>query len=142
MNDLFDCPIVQLLKTAMNEKRYLQLNDIDAYKAAFKFSNDVWNVVARWDHFTEDTVGKQFCRAADSVSANIAEGFGRYNKCEKIHFYRIALGSVWECLDANKKAKKRQLVTAETYAARLATLRALPKLINQLIKYTNLTLEK
>jgi four helix bundle protein len=126
----------------MNEKRYLQLNDIQAYKAAFKFSNDVWSVVARWDYFAKDTLGKQFCRAADSVSANIAEGFGRYNKREKIHFYRIALGSVWECLDANEKAKKRQLISVETYGAFLAVLRDLPKLINQLIKYTNLTLEK
>jgi four helix bundle protein len=126
----------------MNEKRYLQLNDIDAYKAAFKFSNDVWSVVARWDYFAKDTLGRQFCCAADSISANIAEGFGRYNKREKAHFNRIALGSVWECLDANEKAKKRGLIPAETYTAHLAVLRSLPKLINQLIKYTNLALEK
>ena len=126
----------------MNEKRYLQLNDIDAYKAAFKFGNDVWDTVAKWDHFAKETLGRQFCRAADSISANLAEGFGRYHKREKIQFYRIALGSTWECLDANEKAKKRQLISPTDYERFLSTLRTLPKLINQLIKYTNLTLQK
>ena len=126
----------------MNEKRYLQLNDIDAYKAAYKFGNDVWDTVAKWDRFAKDTLGRQFCRAADSISTNLAEGFGRYHKREKVQFYRIAMGSTWECLDANEKARKRQLISSDEYAHFLATLKALPKLINQLIKYTNLTLEK
>jgi four helix bundle protein len=120
----------------------LQLNDIDAYKAAFKFGNDVWDTVAKWDYFAKDTLGRQFCRAVDSISANIAEGFGRYHKREKVQFYRIALGSTWECLDANEKAKKRQLISPTDYERFLGTLKTLPKLINQLIKYTNLTLEK
>jgi len=30
--------------------------------------------------FAKDTIGKQFARSVDSISANIAEGFGRYTK--------------------------------------------------------------
>ncbi|MBZ0199710.1 MAG: four helix bundle protein [Ignavibacteriaceae bacterium] len=40
------------------------------------------------------TVGFQFVRAIDSVSANISEGFGRFNKGNKIRFYRMSLGSI------------------------------------------------
>ena len=55
------------------EKRYLQLNDISAYKAAFNLSNYVWDVVVRWDYFGKNAVGEQFVKAMDSVSANRLE---------------------------------------------------------------------
>ncbi|MCK4663729.1 MAG: four helix bundle protein, partial [Bacteroidales bacterium] len=70
------------------EKKYLQLNDIDAYKIAFNLSNYVWKIVINWDWFAKKHVGGQFVEAIDSVSANIAEGFGRYHKKDKIKFYR------------------------------------------------------
>ena len=71
---------------SMTEK-YLRLNDIDAYKIAFHLSNYVWNIILRWDYFAKRTVGGQFVEAIDSISANIAEGFGRYFKKDKIKFY-------------------------------------------------------
>ena len=119
------------------ETKYLQLSNIDAYTTAFHLSNRVWSVIIKWDYFAKDTVGKQFVRAIDSVSANIAEGFGRYQKKEKIHFYRYAQGSLKECLDWNEKAKVRNLLTAEEYQKIFTDLQKLPKLLNQLVKYTN-----
>lgn len=62
------------------EKSYLKLRDIDAYRVAFHLSNYIWEVIIHWDYFEKDTVGKQFIRAVDSISANIAEGFGRYKE--------------------------------------------------------------
>ena len=125
----------------MNDKRYLQLNDIDAYRVAFHLSNLIWEEVVRWDHFARHTVGKQFVRAIDSVSANIAEGFGRYVKKDKIKFYRYANGSLKERLDWNEKARVRKLISQNTYENIYTELQQLPLLINQLIKYTNLTLK-
>lgn len=66
------------------DKRYLQLSDLTSYKSAFIFGNEVWSIVIKWDYFARDTIGKQFVNAADSISANIAEGFGRYHKKDKI----------------------------------------------------------
>jgi four helix bundle protein len=85
----------------------------------------------------QHTVGEQFIRAADSVSANIAEGFGRYGKKDKIKFYRIAYSSMIECLDWNEKAKVRKLIKEEEYDYFFCELKKLPKSINSLIKYTN-----
>lgn len=36
----------------------------------------------------------QIINAIDSISANIAEGFGRYGKKDKIKFYYYSFGSV------------------------------------------------
>lgn len=120
-----------------DEKKYLKLNDIEAYKTAFKLSNYIWDLVIKWNHFERDTIGKQFTRSIDSVSANISEGFGRYFKKDKILFYRIARGSVYESLDWNEKSKIRNLLTKEEYEHIFFELEKLPKQINELIKYTN-----
>ena len=121
----------------MQEKSYLKLNDISAYKISFHLSNYIWNIIINWDYFTKDTVGKQFTRSTDSISANIAEGFGRYNKKDKIKFYRYSFGSLKESLDWNEKAKIRELLTREQYKYILSELQKLPKEINWLIKFTN-----
>lgn len=117
--------------------KYLQLNDINAYKVAFYLSNYVWDIVLKWDHFSKDTIGKQFVRSVDSVSANIAEGFGRYGKKDKINFYRYSYGSIKESLDWNEKSKVRKLTTKSQYDHILTELMLLPKEVNSLIKYTN-----
>lgn len=124
-----------------NKKSYLKLNDIEAYKTSFHLSNTVWDIVMTWNHFAQDTVGKQFVKAADSISANIAEGFGRYTKKDKIRFYRISQGSIQESLDWNEKCKVRNLISKEQYRTIFDQLQRLPKLINQLIKYTNMALK-
>lgn len=124
------------------EKKYLRLNDIDAYKDAFHLSNYVWNIVNPWDYFARDTIGKQWTRAVDSVSANIAEGFGRYAKKDKINFYRYSFSSVKESLDWNEKARVRKLITVEQYNYIYNELQKLPKLVNQLIKFTNQKLQQ
>ena len=121
----------------MQEKNYLKLNDISAYKVSFHLSNYVWDIVVKWDYFAKDTVGKQFARAIDSISANIAEGFGRYNKKDKIKFYRYSFGSLKESLDWNEKAKIRKLLTEEQYNHILEELQKLPRELNHLIKFTN-----
>lgn len=117
--------------------QYLQLNDIDCYKKALNLSNYVWDIIVDWDWFTKRTVGVQFVTAVDSISANIAEGFGRYGKKDKVKFYYYSFGSVKESLDWNEKSKIRKLITLEQYKHILNELQDLPKLIHQLIKFTN-----
>jgi four helix bundle protein len=119
------------------EKKFLQLNDISAYKMAFNLSNYVWDVVVKWNYFAKDTVGKQFVKTVDSISANLAEGFGRYTKKDKVSFYRYSYGSIKESLDWNQKSKIRTLITNEQYQHILKELQNLPKEINYLIKFTN-----
>ena len=120
----------------MDDKKYLKLNDIDAYKIAFNLSNYVWDIVIKWDHFPKITLGQQFVEAVDSISANIAEGFGRYSKKDKIRFYRISYGSLFESLDHNEKANKRKLLKKIEYEHIFSELQRLPKSIHHLINYT------
>lgn len=123
-------------------KTYLKLNDISAYKKAFSLSNKVWNIVTKWKYFERNTIGSQFVRAIDSVSANIAEGFGRYTKKDKINFYRISFGSIKESCDWNEKSYIRKLLTKNEHDQILHTLNDIPRDIHELIKFTNDRLNK
>jgi len=118
-------------------KKFIEVEGIDCYQIAFNLSNLVWGIVIKWDYFARDTVGKQLVRSTDGISANIAEGYGRYNKKDKIRFYRYAYGSLKETIDWLKKAHTRNLIKNGDYNHFINEVDKLPKLINQLIKYTN-----
>jgi len=121
----------------MDDKKYLKLNDIDAYKWSFHLSNHIWDIVLNWDWFAKKTVGTQLVTATDSISANIAEGFGRYHKKDKIKFYRYSKGSLKECFDWNEKAKKRSLIQENDYKHIFTELQRIEFALNRLIKFTN-----
>lgn len=122
--------------TDNQKSHYLRLNDIKSYKIAFDLSNYVWDLVGKMDYFAKDTIGKQFIKAVDSISANIAEGFGRYGKKDKRKFYRYSMGSQKESSDWNEKCKNRGLITTEQYNHIQITSMDLPKELNSLINFT------
>ncbi len=119
------------------EKSYLKLENISSYQKSFDLSNQVWDVVLKWDYFAKDTVGKQLVRSTDSISANIAEGFGRYTKKDKIRFYRISLGSLEETFDWISKSSARELMNENIKQSLSEKLRDIKMEIYHLIKYTN-----
>jgi four helix bundle protein len=121
----------------MEAKKFLKLNDIEAYRVSFYLSNYVWNIVIKWTQFAQRTVGEQFVKSIDSISANIAEGFGRYSKKDKVKFYHYSQGSLSESLDWNQKSKVRNLLSKEEYEYIFRELQKLPKAVNALIAYTN-----
>ncbi|OFY71476.1 MAG: hypothetical protein A3G23_11210 [Bacteroidetes bacterium RIFCSPLOWO2_12_FULL_37_12] len=119
------------------EKKFLKLDDVKAYKIAFNLSNYVWDVVIHWEGFAKWHLGGQFVDAIDSISANIAEGFGRYHKKDKIKFYRYSQGSLKESFDWNEKSKIRKLLSEKQYNKIFGDLQKLPQEINYLINITN-----
>ena len=121
----------------METRKFLKLSDLECYRISFHLSNYVWDIVIKWNSFSQRTVGEQFVRAVDSISANIAEGFGRYGKKDKIKFYRYSQGSLNESLDWNQKSKVRKLFSKGEYEFIFGELQKLPKAINALVLFTN-----
>jgi len=119
------------------EKKYLELEEISAYKMAAAFSDELWKIISDWDWFNKSSLGIQFIKSVDSIAANIAEGFGRYHKKDKMKFYYNARGSVYESIHWCEKAFKRKLITTDEYNRIQQKLKQLPKEINTLIKLTN-----
>ena len=81
------------------------------YDLSEDISDNVWDIVLKWTHLAQDTVGKQLIRAADSIGANIAEGSGRGSYADNRRFAKIARGSLFEVKHWLRRAYKRKLLS-------------------------------
>ena len=92
-------------------------------------------LVHEWDYFAKDTVGKQIVKAADSISANIAEGYGRFHYKENKNFCYFSRGSIIETKGWLKKSKTRNLIDEAKYQNLLQKLETIPHKLNIYIKF-------
>lgn len=127
---------------ATDGRRYLKLDDIKAYTTASEISRLAWALVSKWGWFEKYAVGLQLVKSVDSIGANLAEGFGRYHKKDKERFYYNARGSVFEASHWIKKSLERNIIRKQEAEVLLEYLRALPKEINHLIRFTEEKLSK
>jgi four helix bundle protein len=100
-----------------------ELEDLKILQNAENIADAVWKRVVQWEEFAKDVVGKQMARAADSIGANIAEAYGRYNYGEKLQFLYYSRGSLFEAKYWLNRALARELMAADevkAYAARLS----------------------
>lgn len=72
----------------------------------------------------------QLIRASRSVTANIAEGFGRHHHTENLQYCRQARGSLSECLDHLNAALDEELITSEDHQAHRAQIEESWRLLN------------
>lgn len=72
----------------------MRLEDVRVYDMAMDLGERAWKIVTAWDYFAKDTVGKQWVRAADSIAANISEGYGRFFYKENRQYGYYARGSL------------------------------------------------
>ena len=89
------------------------LESLKVYAMSEDLADLVWNIVTTWDPFPKSTIGYQIVRAADSVGANIAEGYGRASPDDHKRFIRIARGSLYETRHFLRRADKRGLLTRD-----------------------------
>jgi four helix bundle protein len=100
-----------------------ELEDLRILKVAEGIADAVWKRVVQWDEFAKDVVGKQMTGAVDSIGANIAESYGRYNYGEKLQFLYYSRGSLFETKYWLNWALTRELMQADEvkdYASRLS----------------------
>ncbi|MBW2540034.1 MAG: four helix bundle protein [Deltaproteobacteria bacterium] len=60
---------------------------LDVYKPAEELADMVWHDFDKWDKKVQNTVGYHIIRSSDSISVNIAEGYGRYTPAARKKFY-------------------------------------------------------
>jgi len=111
------------------------LEKLDLYNNAEDFSDEIWNIVIEWDYFKKDTIGKQLVRAADSISANIAEGYGRYFYKESKQFYFYSRGSIQETKSWLSKCLRRKIIEEKNCYLLIEKCQKLLLQLNAYIKF-------
>lgn len=87
-------------------------------------------MMASWEYFAKDTVGKQIVRSADSVGANIAEGSGKGTDQDLRRFLHNARGSLYETKHWLRRAHKRDLLNSDQ-------VREIKPIMNELLPKLN-----
>ena len=120
----------------MKKNIITSFEELDCWKACRNVRQYIMEIINRFPVEEKYALADGMRRASRSTTENIAEGFGRHHKKDRIKFYYNARGSVFETQDWLKKAEDRKLITDEAYKNIIRELNQLPKEINQLIKFT------
>ena len=75
----------------------VRFEDVIAWQKARVFINHVYRATMEFPSEEKYGLTSQFQRAAVSIAANIAEGYKRMGKDDKLRFYSYSQGSLEEC---------------------------------------------
>jgi len=80
----------------VGSKKVESFEDLIVWQEAQDLAVYIYEITKSFPSDEVFAITNQLRRAANSISANIAEGFGRNTKKDKIHFYVMAYGSLLE----------------------------------------------
>ncbi len=116
-----------------SEKRIRSYKDLEVWKKAVALVTDVYRETRSFPKEEIYAVTNQIRRAASSVPANIAEGWGRGKTKEFCQFLRIARGSLLELETHLIVAGNLAYIKADENQRLAAGIEEVSKMLNALI---------
>jgi four helix bundle protein len=84
---------------SQSKERVRDFKDLDVWKAARELRRDIYTLAKGLPESEKFGLASQLLSAGVSVTANIAEGSGRFGYQENVQFCRLACGSIYELRD-------------------------------------------
>ena len=104
--------------------------NIYAWQKAHSFVLLVYNTTKTFPEEEKFGLSMQFRRAAVSIEANIAEGYKKLSKADKLRFFNIAEGSLEECRDYIILSKDLHYISPEQFDLLFNSIEESSKLLN------------
>lgn len=117
-----------------NKNKISSFTDLKAWQEAHKLTIFIYKNIRNFPEYERFGLSDQLRRSVSSISANIAEGFGRQTQKDKIHFYHIANGSLTETQNHILVARDLGFLKQEVFMEIAEKTIITSKLINGLIK--------
>ena len=109
--------------------------DLDVWKLCRDLRTQIATIARTFPKVEQYRLRDQLIRASRSVTANLAEGCGRFHYAENIQFARQARGSLYEVMDHLTVAQEEKLISDEPFTlVREGVLRAV-SVVNGFIRY-------
>ena len=89
--------------------------NILAWQKAHEFTKLVYEITKEFPEDEKFGLTSQFRRAAVSIGANIAEGYKKLSKADKLRFLNISEGSMAECMNYIILSKDLNLINDSQY---------------------------
>lgn len=107
------------------------LEGLEVWQKSMEFAKRIYgDVLPRLPKEEKWAMANQLRRAAQSIPANIAEGYGRYYFQEGVRFCYIARGSLEECYTFLKLASDLDYLDRQAASSLVRDIETLRKLIN------------
>jgi four helix bundle protein len=90
-------------------------DDLEVYQLALELADWMYDLTAGFPEEERYNVISQLRKAATSIGANIAEGYGRFHYKENIQFSRQARGSLSETKHFMLFSKRRKYIADKEY---------------------------
>ena len=120
------------------DKQVKSFKDLEVWKSARVLRKEIYKIAECLPKEEKYGMRSQMCRAAVSVTANIAEGYGRFHFKETIQFARHARGSIYELHDHLITCLDNSYIDESTYKTLTnIQLEKTIQLINGYIRYLN-----
>lgn len=113
----------------------LNVYELEVWLKGREFRNDISKLVKGFPASENYRLTDQLIRASRSITANIAEGHGRFHYQENIQFCRQARGSLVEIYDHLTVALDEGYISEAELNLRIAKYEELIKLLNGYISY-------
>jgi four helix bundle protein len=132
---LLRCTYYFLLSDLVSEERAVAFDfeELLVYQKAVDFADQICAHTERFQRGYGFLVD-QLNRAALSISANIAQGNGRFTKADRRNFFGIVRGSTQECVPLLELARRRELLTTEQHTSLKEHLEEIARMLSGLIK--------
>ncbi|MCU0667466.1 MAG: four helix bundle protein [Patescibacteria group bacterium] len=108
--------------------------DLEAWQKSIDLAVKIYSMSKSFPKDELFGITSQIKRAVSSISANLAEGYGRHGYKEKIQFYKIANGSLLEVKSFCYLSNKLGYISKEELDDLLSKIVTNQKLINALIR--------
>ena len=108
--------------------------DLSVWQSTQDFAVSIYDITRVFPKDELYALTSQIRRAATSISANIAEGFGRRTAKDKSHFYTMAYGSILEVKNFLYLAQKVSYIDIPTLETTLNLGTSAQKQLNALIR--------
>ena len=109
-----------------------QFEKLLVYQKSLDFADEVCSATEQFNRGYGFLVD-QLNRAALSISANIAEGNGRFTQADRKNFFIIARGSVQECVPLLELVRRRALIDDSRHVGLKSNLEEISKMLSGLI---------
>lgn len=117
--------------------QYLDFTEMPVWQKANEVVEQVYAICSKLPRSEEYALSSQLKRAALSITANIAEAFGRSHSKDKINFYYYARGSAFEVRSHLIIAKDLKFFTQEDITQMDTACRDIVEALNKIIKGLN-----
>lgn len=108
--------------------------ELEAWKKTHEFVLLVYKITESFPKTEVFGLTSQFRRAAISIASNIAEGYRKHGKADKLRFYNIAQGSQEECFYYIILSKDLQYISNAEFESLSELLNNASKLLNNYYK--------